>query len=82
MGVLSGFRAGSYTAVAADASAGTVDIELPVVPQQLFVSIFRSGSEILSDQAISISGSTLTVADGSATYALTAGDVIHWLATE
>lgn len=74
-------RANRYTAVAADDSAGTVDIETGLgAIRSLHVMIYRSGVPLYSDQAVSFSGGTITVADGAATYALTAGDVIDWQA--
>lgn len=44
-----------------------------------FVQILRGGKVATSDAAVSVSGGTITVGDGS-TYALTAGDVVNWLA--
>lgn len=73
--------AGAYTAVAGDDSAGaaTIDTGLSSV-RTFFVDILRSDVSVKADADLSVSGGTLTVADGSATYAVTAGDVIHWLA--
>lgn len=74
-------RGGSYTVVTADDTAGTLDIDTGLTTVSSFVvQIFRAGVPIFSDQAVSESGGTLTIADGGATYALTADDVINWIA--
>lgn len=71
---------GTYTAVAGDDTAGTVSIATGLSSITSFlVQIFRSGVPLFSDQAVSASGGNIVVADG-ATYALTAGDVINYLA--
>lgn len=69
----------TYTAVAADASANTVDITVDDVTniEWVHVEIFRSDVQVTADADISFSGSTVTVADGAATYAITAGDKIY-----
>ena len=72
---------GSYTAVTADDTAGTLDIVTGLTSVSSFVVfILRSGVPIYSDQAVSESSGTITVADGGATYAVTADDVINWIA--
>lgn len=72
---------GAYTAVAGDDSAGTLDIDTGLDSiESLNVLILRSDVPVYSDQDVSYSGGTITVADGAATYAITAGDVIHWQA--
>lgn len=43
------------------------------------VQILRSNVPVTGDAVITVSGGTLTVADG-ATYVLTSGDVINWIA--
>lgn len=74
-------KAGAYTAVAGDDTAGTLDIVTGLATVSSFVvQILRSGVPIYSDQAISEASGTITVADGAATYAVTAGDVINWIA--
>lgn len=74
---------GTYTAVAADATANLVNIVTGLADINLAassVTIVRSGSILLSDQVISEpSAGTIRVADGS-TYSVTAGDVINWMA--
>lgn len=74
-------RAGSYTADSDDASAGTLDIDTGLSSVTSYiVQILRSDEAVSSDQGISESGGTITVADGGATYAVTDGDVINWIA--
>jgi hypothetical protein len=73
-------RAGSYTALAADETAGEVDIVTGLSTiVSLSVSVLRAGVVVTSDAAVSASGGTITVADG-ATFDLAEDDVIHWIA--
>ena len=66
-----------YVAVAADATANTVDITLDAKsPVRPFVQIWRSNVLVTADANVSVSGTTVTVANGGLTYALTAGDEI------
>lgn len=74
---------GEYTAVAADATANQTDIVTGLANLTLAkgaVSIWRAGTNVTGDAAITepVAG-TIRVADGS-TYVLTAGDVINWFA--
>ena len=72
-------KAGSYTADGDDDTAGTLDIDTGLSSVTSYsVQILRSGVPIFSDQAISESSGTITVADGGATYVITSGDVINW----
>lgn len=74
-------KAGAYAVVAGDDTAGTVDIVTGLSAVTSYVVfILRSGVPIYSDQAVSEASGTITVADGGATYALTADDVINWIA--
>lgn len=74
-------KAGSYTAIAADATANTTSIATGLSSINTFaVQILRSGVPIHTDQAVSASSGSLVVADGGATYVLTTGDVIKWWA--
>lgn len=74
---------GTYTAVAADATANQTDIVTGLADLDLTkgaVSIKRSGTDVTGDAAITEpTAGTIRVADGS-TYVLTAGDIINWLA--
>lgn len=72
---------GEYTVVTADDTAGTkaIDTGLSNIDVAI-VQIARANVIITADAAISHSAGTLTVADGAATYALTANDVIRWIA--
>lgn len=71
--------AAKYTAVAADATADTVTLTLDDLAKiDVFsVQIMRSDVDVTADADVSVSGNELTIADGAATYAITAGDVIH-----
>jgi len=71
---------GSHAATAANASAGTVSIATGLNSVLSFsVMILRSGAAVTGDAAISVSSTSLVVADGS-TYTLTEADVIKWIA--
>lgn len=77
------YRVGSYTAVAADATANQTDIVTGLANLTLancVIAIKRAGANIIGDAVISepVAG-TIRVADG-ATYVLTAGDVISYYA--
>lgn len=76
---------GTYTVVAADDTAGTVDIDLEDSLQGtditgILVQILRAGVDVKEDAVVTYTDDTITVADGAATYALTANDVIHYCA--
>ena len=74
-------RAGNYTADADDATADTLDIVTGLTTvSAFFIEVYRAGVPIFSDQAVSEAAGTITVADGAATFAITADDEIHWLA--
>lgn len=74
---------GTYTAVAADATANQINIVTGLADISLAassVTVVRGGSILLSDQVISEpSPGTIRVADGS-TYSVTAGDIVNWMA--
>lgn len=76
---------GSYTVVTADDTAGTKTISLASYfgPGEtavgMIVQILRAGVDVTADAVISLSSNNLVVADGGATYALTAGDVINYI---
>ena len=70
---------GEYTVDSDDDTANTVDIDTGVTIAGYIVQIYRSGVEVKSDAAISVATSIITVADGSATYVLTDGDVINYI---
>ena len=72
---------GSYTVLEADDTAGTKDIDTGLTSIDSFnVQILRAGVNVTDDAVLSAAGGTITVADGAANYALTAGDVINWIA--
>ncbi len=76
---------GQYTCVAADDTAGLVNIVTGLADTAITaiaVTIVRSGSIVQSDQVVTEpSAGTIRVADGSS-YAVTAGDVITWFAID
>jgi hypothetical protein len=80
-----GVAFGTYTMVSADDSTGSKDIVTGLADtaaNNYSVSIWRSGSIVISDQVISEpSPGTLRIADGS-TYKLTAGDIVVWFAID
>jgi molybdopterin biosynthesis enzyme len=72
---------GARTVVAADDTAGTLTIPTKLSSiTTVIVNILRAGDDVKDDAAVTFSGGVITVADGGATYALTAGDVIHYIA--
>lgn len=72
---------GSYTVTAGDqtATAATIPTGLTTVSGQI-VQILRSNVDVQSDAAITHSGGNVVVTHGAATYTLTAGDVVNWIA--
>ena len=70
----------SYTVVAGDDTAGTKTIATGVTIITALVQILRAGVDVTADAEISWSAGNLVVDDGAATYALTAGDLINWIA--
>ena len=71
---------GTYTAVAADATADTLSIDTGLTDATMFiVQILRADVDVTGDAVISLSSGVLTVADGASTYAITADDVINYL---
>lgn len=76
------WKAGIDTLSGAEASAsGGLDIDTGLSSITVcIVQIYRSGVLIFSDQGITTSAGVITVTDGGATYELTAGDVVHWIA--
>jgi hypothetical protein len=77
---------GQYTAVAADATANQTDIVTGLADTAvtaIAVTITRAGSIVTEDAVITEpSAGTIRVADGGATYVLTAGDIITWFAMD
>lgn len=73
--------AGTYTAIADDATANTLDIDTGKATATVFlVQVYRAGVNVTNDAAISMAAGVITVADGAATYDITADDVINWIA--
>ena len=73
----------THTVSSAEGTAGTCSIPINLfVPTSFVVQIMRSGKDITSGAAISISGTyvgavNLVVATNGSTYVLTTGDVIN-----
>lgn len=71
----------SYTAVTADDTAGTVDIDTGLnTITAAIVQILRSDAVVTADAGVSWINGTVTVTDGGSTYAITADDVINVIA--
>jgi predicted RecA/RadA family phage recombinase len=71
---------GSYIVLQVDDDAGSKAIDTGLTSIDSFnVQILRAGVNVTGDAVLSVADGTITVADG-ATYALTADDVIYWLA--
>lgn len=77
-----------HTVVADEDTANLADIDtgLGSTPDVFIVQILRSGVDVKSDAIVTALGGgdagKIRVADGGATYVLTAGDVIHIIAAE
>ena len=73
--------AGTYTAVADDATAEEIVIDTGLAGAVGFiVQIYRSDVGIFSDQDVTMADGVITIANGAATYDVTAGDVVNWIA--
>ncbi len=72
-------ESGAHTVTAGEATANAAVISTGK-SIGFMVQIFRAGVDVTADAAISQTGGALTVADGAATYSVTAGDVINWIA--
>jgi len=70
---------GTHTVTSAEASANAASIQTGKPAATAFaVQIFRSGVNVMADAVITLTAGVLGVADGAATYNMTAGDVINW----
>lgn len=68
----------AYTAVAADDTAGSKAFTTPFKKiDNWILQVSRSNADVHEDAAVTTSGGTITVADGAATYVITAGDIIR-----
>ena len=73
-------KAGTYTVVADDDTAGTVDIDSGLATAaSAIVQIYRADVNVMEDADVTIAAGVITIADGAATYALTADDVINYI---
>lgn len=71
---------GAHTVTAAEATANEAVIVAGDTDATCFlVQVFRAGVNVTSDAVVTLASGELTVADGAATYNLTAGDVIMWM---
>lgn len=74
-------RAGAHTVTSGEAAAHTLAIATGLTTAVAFIiQVLRAGAVATAVAAGSISGGTLTVADGASTYAVTDGDVVEWIA--
>ena len=74
-------KAGAYTVVADDDTANSKTIATglsSIVSMQ--ITVLRAGARVNSDEIITMGSGNLTISDGGATYVLTTGDVIYWIA--
>lgn len=73
-------KAGTYTAVAADATAGTKAIATGLGKDitGFIVQIYRSNVGVIG-ATVTISAANLTFATNGSTYVLTAGDVVNYI---
>lgn len=71
---------GKYTVTAGNASANLATISTGVTVAGYIVQIYRSGVNVTADAVIGSSTTNITVADGSSTYNVTAGDIVMWIA--
>src|SRR5690554_1833418 len=68
---------GAYTADADDAAADTLTIDTgEATAAGLLVSITRAGAVVTANAIISMADGVITVTDKTATYDITAGDVV------
>jgi hypothetical protein len=65
------------TADEATANAAAILTDKPSASAFL-VQVWRSGVDVTADAVVTLLDGTLTVADGAATYSVTAGDVVAW----
>lgn len=71
---------GSHTVTSAEATANTLSITLPTSCTGFIVHVTDStGDTKTADAIITVSTTTLTVADGAATFNLVAGDIVHYI---
>ena len=74
------YARGTQTATASEATAGAVLIDTGWTSATGFVvNIMRSGAVVTGDAAVGVASGILTVEDGASTYAVTEGDVIHYI---
>ena len=72
---------GMYTATSDDATADEAVIETGLASASMFIArVLRADVDVTGDAVLTTASGDISVADGS-TYAVTAGDEIHWLAS-
>jgi len=72
--------AGTYTSTTADASANKSVINTGKADATGFmVQVIRSNIEITAKAKISMAAGVISVEDNSSDFAVTNGDVIHWI---
>lgn len=72
---------GSYTAVAADATAESVVIDSTLEAISGWIAeVYRAGVKVTGDAVFTVDNTVkLKVANGASTYTVTAGDVINYI---
>lgn len=72
---------GSYTAVTADDTANKMVIASGLAAiAGWMVQIYRAGVDVTADAVVTVASTTnLQIADGGATYSVTAGDVLKYI---
>lgn len=81
LGTLLNQTRSSYTAVAGDATANQMSIPTGLASVSGWIAqIYRAGVNVTEDAIFSTSSGNLVIADGAATYVVTAGDKVHFLA--
>jgi hypothetical protein len=83
-GGLLGVVGGNHTVTAGEDTAATLDIDTglaSISSYQLNVVTAAGVYRPLADAAVSVAAGVITIADGAATFDVTATDIIYWTAT-
>lgn len=78
--IVTGFAANKSTVSAGEDTANTKSIATGLTAPDMFhMRVLRTNVDVTGDAVQTVSGGDLVIADG-ATYVLTEGDVVHWIA--